>query len=164
MDTGRCDTLCLLERLTVTLSWEGDPSGLVRKWRSLLKQTMAPFLYAFRSGHWSLNECNRCAWSSAFYEHTTSCPCCQELGAQERRDKSGHYQPQHAVLAGALDSDAELEGGPRRSGTEVASAAEDRLLMMLKQVEAKVGSALGAFSDARPVQDEARFLIPVADT
>lgn len=46
----------------------------------------------------------------------------------------------------------------------MASAAEDRLLMMLKQVEAKVGSALGAFSDARPVQDEARFLNPVADT
>jgi hypothetical protein len=41
----------------------------------------------------------------------------------------------------------------------VASAAEDRLLMMLKQVEARVGAAVGALSDARPVQDEAR---PVA--
>ncbi len=46
-----------------------------------------------------------------------------------------------------------------RSGTKVASAAEDRLLMMLKQVEARVGAAVGALSDARPVQDEAR---PVA--
>ena len=45
-----------------------------------------------------------------------------------------------------------------RGGMEQASAAEDRLLTVLKQVEAKVGSALGAFSDARPVQDEVRLL------
>ena len=48
----------------------------------------------------------------------------------------------------------------------MASAAEDRLLMMLKQVEARVGAAVGALSDARPVQDEARpvALRPTPDT
>lgn len=29
---GRCDTLRLLERLTVTLSREGDPAGVGWKW------------------------------------------------------------------------------------------------------------------------------------
>ena len=46
-----------------------------------------------------------------------------------------------------------------RAGVEQASATEDRLLTVLKQVEAKVGSALGAFSDVRPVQDEVRFIL-----